>query len=210
MTHRPLAAALIAATTFAGVCALPAPEAGAYPRPSVVVSTWNLDFEYQTPQAIMVPDLTGQPRWYWFMPYKVTNHTGQDRLFIPEVTIYTDQGQIITAGQNVPSNVFPAIARRLGNELLESPIEVVGQLLRGTDYARESVAIWPAFEGGDVDRFTVFVGGLSGETQTVRVPGSEEEVLVRRTKAIDFGVPGSYPTPQNQPVNFIEERDVMR
>ena len=210
MICRPLAASVLVAATLAGGFALTVDEAGAYPKPAVVSSSWNLEFEYSKPQAIMVPDLAGRPQWFWFLPYQVTNNTGEDRLFIPEFTVYTDQGDIITVGQNVPSTVFPAIAKRLGNDLLESPIEIVGQLLQGSDYARESVAIWPAFQGKDVDHFTIFVGGLSGETQTVRSPGKDEEILVRRTKAIEFAIPGNYPTPQNQPVNFIDERDVMR
>lgn len=209
MTYRPFVALTLAAATLAAGFAVPVPEAQAYPKPAIVSPSWNLDFEAGRPQAIMVPDLAGRPQWFWFLPYQVTNNTGEDRLFIPEFTVYTDQGDIITAGQDVPSTVYPAIARRLNNDLLESPVEVVGQLLQGPDYARESVAIWPAFEGPDVDRFTVFVGGLSGETQTVAGPDGQE-ILVRRTKALEYATPGNYPTPENQPVQFIEERDVMR
>lgn len=216
MTHRSLAAVLLALGTFgtapsaeAQSTEVPRPS-DAYPTPAVVSASWNLDFEAGEPQSIMVPDAAGRNRWYWFLPYRVTNNSGADQTFIPEVTVYTDQGDILAAGQRVPSNVYAAIARRMGNDLLQSPVEVVGRLLQGEDYAKESVAIWPAFEGEDVDRFTVFIGGLSGETTTVANPSTGEEVLVRRTRAIDYAVPGNYPTPQGQPVEKVRERDVMR
>ena len=56
--------------------------------------------------------------------------TDEDLLFIPEITVANDTGDIINAGENVPPTVFPAIKKRLGNPLLLSPVEVVGKQLR--------------------------------------------------------------------------------
>ena len=52
------------------------------------------------------------------------------------------------------------------------------------------MAIWPAFDH-DVDRVTVFVAGLSGETQSVKNPVTNEEVSVRKTLMIEYGFPGT-------------------
>lgn len=200
---------------WAGLLALllaavgPIGQVTAFPEPAVVSPSWNLDLEYDQPRAVAVNDPAGNVRWFWYLPYQVTNRTGEERLFIPEVTVYTDTGEIIRAGHGVPAGVVDAVQKQLNNPLLESPIEVVGTILQGEDYAKESVAIWPAFDG-DVDQFTIFFGGISGETQTVTNPLTGEEVLVRRTKMLTYRTPGNYPSPQNQPVIFEGERDVMR
>ncbi|MEX1017086.1 MAG: hypothetical protein WDZ31_10110 [Phycisphaeraceae bacterium] len=186
-----------------------AQQAQAYPEPAIVSPSWNLEFEYRTPQAIAVEDVDGSPRWYWYIRYKVTNHTGDDRLFIPEITVATDTGKIIETGQNVPASVFARIKERERSPLLESPIDVVGRILQGEDYARESVAIWPAGRE-PVNELRIFVGGISGETANTEHPGTGETVMLRRTRMLTYHLPGKPATPQRQPVVFRSERDVMR
>lgn len=181
----------------------------AYPEPAIVSPSWNLDFTFETPRLIAVEDITGTVHWYWYMVYEVTNQTGEDQLFIPEVTIATDTGRIIEAGRGVPAAVFARIKERLGDPLLESPIQIVGRLLQGVDYARKSVTIWPAFEQ-DVDEFTMFFSGLSGETQTIAHPATGEPVLMRRTLMIRFSLPGTPANPQQQKALLQEQREVMR
>jgi len=185
----------------------------AYPEPALTSPSWVLDFTYQTPEAISVRDTEGQIRWFWFIVYKVVNNTGEDRLFIPEITIADDQGSITTAGQDIPMSVFPAVKANLNNPFLESPIEVIGKIMQGEDYARESVAIWPVSEV-DVDEFTMFISGISGETTTIQSPQTGEQVLMRRTLMLRFATPGS-PTaethsPQKQPIVLLDEQYVMR
>lgn len=182
----------------------------AHPEPAIVSPSWNLDFDYSHPRPISITDNSGNVRWFWYLPYKVTNRTGEDRLFVPEVTVLGDTGEIIRAGENVPAAVYTAIEDQLDNPLLESPVEVVGRILQGEDYARESVAIWPHFEGRDVDEMSIFIGGLSGETQSLPAVGDGEPVLLRRTKMLSYSLPGNFPTPQNATIVFENERDVMR
>ncbi len=181
----------------------------AYPEPAAVSPSWSLDVEVQTPEAIAIEDVDGSIRWFWYMTYKVVNNTGQDLLFIPEITIANDTGEILTAGRGVPPTVFPAIKERLGNPLLLSPVEVVGKLLQGEDFAREGVAIWPASEK-DVDSFTVFFAGLNGETQNAINPLTGESVLVRRTLMLEYQTPGNFVRPGEQPVIEAGRREVMR
>lgn len=205
-TGRSLPLALLVSMAMLAACAAPLHAA---PEPAIVSPSWNLDFEYRTPQAIAVPDIEGTPRWYWYMAYKVTNHTGEDRLFIPEITIATDTGRIIETGRNVPATVFEHVKRQLRNPLVESPVDVIGRLLQGDDYARESVAIWPA-AGEPINEMRIFVAGISGEAVNVEHPGTGDAVMMRRTRMLTYHLPGKPATPQRQPVIFQDERDVMR
>lgn len=186
-----------------------APAATGYPEPSVASDAWQLELEWQKPRPIAIHNDHGLYEWYWYMPYKVVNNSDQTVLFIPEVTIATDTGQILTAGQNIPTTLFPRIEQRLNNPLVESPIEVVGPLLQGVDYAKESVVIWPAFDE-NVDEMTLFFAGLSAETATVENPVTGETVMMRRTRMLRFKLPGDPRTPQSQTMILEEERDVMR
>jgi hypothetical protein len=208
MNHRPailfsvLAALVIGATT--------AYDATAFPEPAIVSPSWMLDFTFKKPQPLAARDRQGRVRWYWYMPYKVVNNTGEDRLFIPEITIATDSGKIINAGQKVPASIFDQVkGSLLKNPLLENPMEIVGKILQGEDYAREGVAIWPAFDH-DVDEFVVFFAGHSGENATVRNPVTNEEVLMRRTIMLRFRSPGNHPTPERQPIILEQHTEVMR
>jgi len=212
-----IVASIAAASIALGLVAAPAhaqqagrPDVGTYATPRTASPAWQLDFDYDAPKPIAVEDLAGQTRWYWYLPYTVSNRTGADRLFVPNASVYTDAGQIITANLDVPPAVFRAVKEQLDNDLLESPSQVVGEILQGPDYARDSVVLWPHF-GTDVDRFTLFFSGLSGETATVTVPGSDEPELLRRTAALEFATPGNFPeNPQRQPVRDLGREDVMR
>ncbi|MEM9251491.1 MAG: hypothetical protein AAGB29_03990 [Planctomycetota bacterium] len=186
------------------------PDVGTFATPRTASPSWTLEFDYESPRPIAVKDLAGNTRWYWYLPYEVTNNSGGDRLFVPNASVFTDAGDLMDANVDIPPAVFRAIAEELGNDLLEAPSQVVGELLQGPDYARESVIIWPHFDA-DVDEFTVFVTGLSGETASIEVPGSGETELLRRTAALKFGTPGDRAlNPQGQPVVDLGRDDVMR
>ncbi len=153
-------------------------EPGTHARPAAVSDAWAYDLDVATPRAILVDE-----RWYWYMPYQVTNNTGADRLFVPEVTVTNDHGEIVTAGRRIPPQVFSAVADRLANPLLASPDDVVGTLLQGQDFAKESVAIWPV-SALDIDSFTVFFAGADGEVRPLISPETGEPVLVPATDPV--------------------------
>jgi hypothetical protein len=194
---------LLAGLLIAGAAHAQAPE------PSVAPRAWELQFTHGKPQPIVITTLEGDMHWYWFMTYKVVNNTGREMLFIPEATVATDRGHIIIANHHLPPRLFPLIQQRVGNRLLQSPIESVGQLLQGEDHARESVIIWRDL-GQRVDRISIFVSGLSGETATIQHPETGEPVVLRKTLQIDYALPGSDPHPQTQPVLPRGQRWVMR
>ena len=181
----------------------------AHSEPALVSDAWQLDFTHDLPQPIAVVDINGQYRWYWYIAYKVVNHSGEDQVFVPEVTIATDNGAVTQADQGVPAMVFEAIQQRVGNPLLESPSQIIGPILQGPDHAKEGVIIWAAPEE-DVDQISVFITGLSGETQTIPNPVTQEPVLLRKTLMIEYATPGSNMNLQNQPILEKSRRWIMR
>jgi hypothetical protein len=189
--------------------AAPTDVAQAYPEPEIVSPAWELQFTHDDPRPIAVRNLEGKTRWYWYMTYKVVNKTGEERLFVPEITIATDQGDIMVAGRGVPAAVFQAIKEKVENPLLESPVAVVGRILLGEDHAKESAAIWPAADH-DVDHIRVFFGGLSGETEVIEDPLTGDTIVTRKTLMMEYGLPGTPATPDQQPVISGPERWVMR
>jgi hypothetical protein len=189
--------------------ALPIAGAHAFPEPAIVSRDWLFDVTVDKPRPISIRDVHGETRWFWYMTYNVTNNTGDDRLFIPEITVATDEGDIVTAGQNVPASVFPAIKRKEDDGLLQSPIQIVGKLLQGRDFSRASVIVWPAFDH-PVDHVDVFFAGLSGETKAIAHPTTGEEIVMRKTLMLSYDTPGGVVHPQQQPVIPTGERWIMR
>lgn len=188
----------------------PVPTASAYPQPAGVPRAWQFDFTSQPPKPIAYTDLTGQIHWYWYLPYKLVNHTGRERIFIPEITVATDAGDIVAAGRGVPPQVFDAVKRRLGNDLLEPPDQMIGRtVLQGEDHAGESVAIWRDFKH-DVAQLSIFIEGLSGETTRIPHPVTGEPVLMRKTLMLSYDLPGQPPSPQQQQVIETGRAWIMR
>ena len=211
-----------------------APDAFSYPQPALAGDAWQLVMTARDPETIAVRDLSGATRWYWYLPYAVVNLTGDDRLFVPEIAVLTDDGELIEAGRGVPGNVFPAIKKSVGNPYLVSPEAAVGTLRQGEDFLRESVAIWPV-PTEDVDRMTVFFGGLSGETQPAVSPATGEvltepvmdpatgqpatdangeprrqPVLLRRCEVLEYLTPGTPDSPDRLPTILLDRSTVLR
>ncbi len=160
------------------------------PEPSLVPRSWDLEITAQPLRSILVRQPSGSFDAYWYMAYKLVNNTGQERQFVPEFTMATDAGDVIEAGRGVPPTVFDAIKAKLGNPLLESPNEVIGRILQGSDFARESVAIWK-HPGHDIDQARVFASGLSGETIRIANPLTQDTVVLRKTWMQTFDLPGT-------------------
>ncbi|BAM02729.1 hypothetical protein [Phycisphaera mikurensis] len=233
------AAALAGLLLAAAAGSPPAAAQGAaadssYPRPSLAGDAWQLAMTARNPEVISVRGLSGEPRWYWFLPYAVLNDTGEDRLFVPEVTVVTDGGELIEAGRGVPASVFAAIAERVGNPYLENPEAVIGPIRQGEDFVKESVAIWPV-PAADVDRMTIFFAGLSGETREAVSPVTGEvvtelvidpatgrpalgpdgqprtqPVLLRRTEVLEYLTPGTPRSPDRLPTILLDRSTVLR
>jgi hypothetical protein len=181
----------------------------AAPEPQIVPSDYQLDLDYATPQPIAIRSPKGDIQWYWYLAYTVTNNSGADHLYIPDVTISYDNGDIVQAGADIPASVFKAIQKKERNPLMLSPLQVVGELLQGKDFAKTSVAIWPQFDK-DVKEMRIFIAGLSGETAKLKVKDQKEPVLLRKTRMLIYEVPGTDTHPQAQEIKRKTDTWIMR
>lgn len=181
-------AAVIAAASVL-LCSAAVLRAETAPEPSIVSNSWQLSFKYSFPRVIAVrlPD-ENKPQLYWYVTYTVTNETGADQLFIPDMVMLTDHGDLMTANEHISPVVFRAIKNYVADPLLESPTQVIGKILQGPDNARTSVAIWPVPDH-DVDMVRIFFGGLSGETHEVTDSTGQKHEL-HKTLMAEFDCPG--------------------
>ncbi|MFA6134922.1 MAG: hypothetical protein WC869_12980 [Phycisphaerae bacterium] len=226
MKHRASAILTAAALAAVIVLAVAIRVSAAAPKPAEVSKQWQLSAKFEPVLPIQV-QLAGEnrPRTFWYLRYTITNRTGDDRLFVPEFILYTDTGQILRAGRQVPSAVFTAIKRMYNDPLLLDAAEMTGKMLQGEDNAKEGVAIWPDFDPS-AGSFDVFVSGLSGETKEVNLPlpihvtetnAAGKSVDVVKTKIIlsrtlqqHYQIPGEAAARLSTPVKLVEETWVMR
>jgi hypothetical protein len=129
------------------------------------------------------------PKLYYYMTYSVANRTGEDQLFVPDVWMFTDAGDLMQANRGVAPAVFRAIKQHAQNPLLEEPMKIVGKILQGKDNARDGVVMWQVPDH-DVDSVRIFIGGLSGETHEITDPATGETKLLRKTLMLEYHSPG--------------------
>lgn len=196
------------------------------PKPSIVPTSWELDFDYEVPRPITMI-LTGEKksRTFWYMIYTITNRSGADRIFVPEFVLYTDTGMVYRAGERIPAEVFLKIQKRHSNPLLKSLAEITGTVLQGEDNARHSVAIWQDFDH-KARGFDIFAAGLSGEVVKIKLPKpvvvtikdrtgkirkvTKTETILSKTLHLNYSLPGIAAARKNTPPGFRGKRWVMR
>ena len=218
--------ALAAAVGLTALAADVAPTATA-PTPKVVPVSWQLDFEYQAPQPITIR-LPGrsQAETFWYMLYSVANRTGADQGFFPSFDMYTDTGKVVRSdGAGVPTGAFLAIQKRHNDPLLMNMVDIRGKLLQGEDNGKRGVAIWPDFDH-DARKIDIFISGLSGERESVKlpVPGTETivdedgkpkqvaktVVVLSKTLKLSYAVSGEAASRTAASPKKVEETWVMR
>ena len=202
MSSRLLACGLTALLTIAAL----APTVLAPPTPAAVPFRWQLEFEPGDLRLYLDPE---EGRVYWYFTYKVTNRTGHQQVWAPRFTIFTDAGEILPSGGDVPFRVTGDLIRLLGNELLEDQNKVIGDLLVGRENAKEGLAVWPA-DRLDVNEMSMFIAGISGETARVRNPMTDEQVVLRKSLQRQYLIRGTIHSRWLKPIELVEETWVMR
>ncbi len=204
--------ALLSLLAIAAPALLTAAEqrAASYPEPNIVQNSWELDIKIDPPAIISVqlPD-EPKPRLYNYITYTVTNRTGNEQLYVPDLNVLTDAGDLIQLNRSIPPLVFQKIKERLRNPLLESPSKIVGSILQGADNARDGVAIWPVADH-DINNFKLFFGGLSGETHSVKDPATGKETLLRKTLELTYETPGDEAHAQQKPFVLKSKTWIVR
>jgi len=219
---------LVATTMFVAASAL-----RAEPEPSPAPTAWELTFKPSELQRITASDRSGRQRTYWYFIYRVVNNTGQDVDFLPVIErvseidneVPPDQAEknpqaapqllVDPAITGIDPSVFRAIKQRYARTypLLVSPVNVIGRIRQGLDNSRDSVAIFPELDPR-VSRFTIYVGGLSGErttrqnpmykkpaSQTRTISSGEDKnppvFILQKTLAMPYTLPGDVNTRRN-------------
>lgn len=199
------AVTLVVAAVTADLAAAPAAPRD-HPKPAAVPYRWQLLFE--AGDLRLYTDPTDQ-QVYWYFTYKVTNRTGDVQLWAPKLSLFTDGGEILDAGRDVPNQVTEDILDLLGNPFLEDQNMIIGNIQHGRENAKEGLVVWPAREH-DVNRVSIFVAGISGETVPVRNPLTGEIVVLRKTLQRDYIVRGRLLASTIDPIEFVEQRWIMR
>ncbi len=156
---------------------LPAPEEiGEGPVPSRVPLSWQLELRFDDPKRIEVNVPGRGTETYWYMTYTVQNPGDRSQRFFPTFQIVTDDLKVADTDLGIHPAVFQAIRQRYKARYpyMLSPTAVLGDLQIGDDNAKEAVAIWRDFDLR-VDKFSVYVAGLSGEVRTLRNPRFDPE-----------------------------------
>ena len=191
-----------------------APPVSAYPVPASVATRWELAFRPGSLRLWLDPE---EDRWYMHLVYEIANHTGRDQVWAPLFTIFTDTGEILSSGRGVPSRVVEAIGELLGDELLETQHEIIGDLLQGETNAKSGLVVWPLDAGGPragqgggplsavsttprFNELSLFVTGISGENTQVRNPLTGQNVNLRKTLHRHYLVPGDAAAREGEPI----------
>jgi len=175
--------------------------ARATPEPSPTPESWELKLEPAPPMRIQVG--SGSSRAvYWYMLYKVSNHTGEDREFHPEAVRVCEIASELPADQaatkpaeaskitvdpaivGVPTPVFNAIKKLHAktHPFLVQPYDAISKLRQGDDNAITSVLVFKALDPR-VSKFTLYFGGLSGETKTLPNPAYNPKLVVKTNRS---------------------------
>ena len=201
-------------------------KAGTYPKPLTVPLQWQLEIELGDfrPIAVRLPDKK-EDQIFWYLRYTVTNRSGDDRVFVPEVILYTDTGEIVRAGKQTPMAVFNKIKALYNDPLMKIPTAMTGKLLQGEDNAKGSVAIWPDFDP-NAGKVSIFLGGLSGETTSVNLPApiivvepdwrgqerpvTKDKLLLVKTLELQYAIPGEKAARRHLAPKLTKQHWVMR
>jgi hypothetical protein len=149
---------------------------------------WVLDFAFK-PVRLITTEIPGKGRrQIHYLYYRVVNHTGKPRMFVPQFTLVTD------TGHRYEDTVLPQVVKSI--QAREDPsipllgaVNIMGTIppstKEGIDDAVFGVAVW---EGVDpkADRFSIYVRGLSDGYQLVPPPEGGKPVVRHKTLRIDF------------------------
>jgi hypothetical protein len=87
--------------------------------------------------------------------------------------------------------------------------EAIGEIFQGPEHAREGVVVWPARDL-EVNELSLFIAGISGETVRITNPLTSAALILRKTLQRDYLIRGKAITRGSEPIEFLEERWILR
>ncbi len=153
---------------------------------------WVLDFAFKSgpPLRIKTVEIPGKGRkQVHYLYYKVTNRTGEPRIFVPDFIMVNEQGKKLH--DNVIPQAVPLIqAREDATIPLLGAVNIMGIIPPSTkpdvDDSVFGVATWDKWDPVS-DRFSIYVRGLSDGYKEIPDPdGKKPPVVKYKTLRIDF------------------------
>jgi hypothetical protein len=149
---------------------------------------WVLDFAFK-PVRLRTVDTDKGRRTIHYLYYRVVNHTGKPRTFVPQFSLVTDTGQRLEDAV-IPQAVRIIQAREDPSVPLRGAVDIMGIIppstKDGIDDAVYGVAVWDGVDP-KADRFRIFVRGLSDGYQVIEPPaGGGKPVARYKTLQIEF------------------------
>jgi len=151
---------------------------------------WVLDFAFK-PVRVRTVEIQGKGRrQVYYLYYRVINHTGKPRMFVPEFNLVTDTGKL-HRDVPLPESVPVVQSREDLSTTLLGGVDAVGMIppstKDGLDDAVFGVAFWVVdADLAKADSFKVYVRGLSDALQVVTPPDGAKPVTKYKTLRIDF------------------------
>lgn len=149
---------------------------------------WVLDFGFK-PLRMRTFEPPGKGRKHiHYLSYRVVNHTGKPRDFVPQFTLVTDTGKRYEEAV-VPSAVKLIQKREDASIPMHGAVDIAGVIppstKEGVDDAVFGVAMW---EGVDprADKMSIYVRGLSDGWKAVPAPDGGKPTIKYKTLRIDL------------------------
>ncbi|MFO0954270.1 MAG: hypothetical protein U0835_24550 [Isosphaeraceae bacterium] len=149
---------------------------------------WVLDFAFK-PLRMRTVEVPGRGRrQIHYLYYRVVNHTGKPREFVPQFTVLTDTGKRYE--ESVLPKAVPIIKEREdGSVPLLGAVDIAGVIppstRAGVDDAVFGVALWDGIDPR-ADRMSIYVRGLSDGYQETTPTAGGKPVIKYKTLRIDL------------------------
>ena len=199
--HRTLAVVLTAVllATLVGVSTSNA----AHPKPNAVATRPELTFE---PGELRLRQSERDGKWYWYMTYTVSNYTGKDRIWAPTFILFTDRGDLLESGRGVRREIPEEFIAYLGDEMLETQSQMIGDLRQGEGNKRSGLIVWPA-PNMNVNELSLFAAGISSESAVIKHPVTGKEKVLQKTLMREYLIPGDATALGDAPVELHPDVD---
>jgi len=152
---------------------------------------WVLDFSFKSPpplriRTLEIPGKGRRPVYYLY--YKVVNHTGKPRMFVPQFIMVNEEGKKFE-DQVIPQ-VMPLIKAREDMTIpVRGAVDIMGIIppstKEGVDDAVFGAATWERWDPRS-DRFSIYVRGLSDGYKEMPNPNGGKPIVKYKTLRIDF------------------------
>jgi hypothetical protein len=152
------------------------------------VGIWVLDFAFK-PLRIRTVEIPGKGRrTIHYLYYKVVNHTGKPRMFVPQFIMVNEKGEKFE-DQVIPEAIPLIQAREDATIPLRGAVNIMGIIphstKEGVDDAVFGAAVWDRWDR-KADRFSIYVRGLSDGYKETPNPGGGKPIVKYKTLRIDF------------------------